>query len=239
VTCQAHAFRTGLQEQLETPRYAELSFEERLGLLVDRECTRRDQNRLQRRVKAAQFPLSSATESLDFAPQRGLDRTQVMELAHGAWLRQHLNLLVLGATGTGKTFLATALAHAACRQDFTVRYHRTSRFLHALKLTYADGSYPQYLKTLARVQLLVLDDWLRDPLTLTQAQDLLEVLDDRYGRAATLVTTQVPVAAWHEHFPDPTLGDPILDRLIHNAYRLHLKGESMRKTHSPIPMPST
>jgi DNA replication protein DnaC len=233
------AFRAALEEQLQNPEYAELTFEDRLGLLVDRECTHRDNNRLKRRLKAARLPLPATMEDLDLAASRGLDRRLVLQLAQGEWIRQHLNILVLGPTGVGKTFLASALAHAACRHNVKVCYYRTSRLLHQTELAHADGSYPNLLDTLARIQLLVLDDWLRDPLTRLQSQDLLEILDDRYGRSSTLVATQVPVAEWHVRFPDPTIGDAILDRLVHNAYRLALKGESRRKTDSPLSMPTT
>ena len=227
-------FRQALEEQLENPQYAELSFEERLGLLVDIELTRRANNRLRRRIKAAKFPLQATVADLDLSAGRGLDRAHILELAQGEWVRRHLNLLVLGATGAGKTFLACALARAACEAEFNVRHVRTSRLLQELELAQADGSYPQLLRSLARVHLLIFDDWLRDPLSRSQAKDLLEIVDDRYGRAATLVATQIPVSDWHMRIPDPTLADSVLDRLIHNAYRIELKGESMRKTHSPL-----
>jgi DNA replication protein DnaC len=227
-------FRTALEEQYENPHYAELSFEERLGLLVDVETTRRKNNRLQRRIKAARFPLQATLQDLDLSPARGLKRTQVLELAQAEWVRRHLNTLVLGATGAGKTYLACALGRAACEAEFNVRYVRTSRLLQSLALAQADGSYPKLLRSLARVHLLIFDDWLRDPLSRSQAKDLLEIIDDRYGRSATLVATQVPVSSWHERIPDPTLSDAVLDRLIHNAYRLELLGDSMRKTHSPL-----
>jgi DNA replication protein DnaC len=233
------AFRAALEEQLHNPQYADLPFEDRLGLLVDRECIRRDNNRLQRRLKAARLPLPATIEDLDLSPSRGIDRRLVLQLAQGEWITHHLNILVLGPTGVGKTFLSCALAHSACRHNFTVRYLRTSRLLHQMTLSHADGSYPKLLDVFARAHLLALDDWLRDPLTRTQSQDLLEILDDRYGRSSTMVTTQVPVAEWHARFPDPTIGDAILDRLIHNAYRLNLKGESRRKINSPLTMPTT
>jgi DNA replication protein DnaC len=233
------AFRVALEEQLHNPQYADLTFEDRLGLLIDRECTHRDNNRLKRRLKAARLPLPATMEDLDLSASRGLDRRLVLHLAQGEWIQQHLNILVLGPTGVGKTFLSSALAHAACRYNFNVRYYRTSRLLHETELSHADGSYPKLLDAFARVQLLVLDDWLRDPLTRLQSQDLLEILDDRYSRSSTLVATQVPVAEWHVRFPDPTIGDAILDRLVHNAYRLALKGESRRKIDSPLPMPTT
>ena len=168
------------------------------------------------------------------SPARGLQRSFILELAQGEWIHRHLNILVLGPTGAGKSYLACALGQAACRQGFSVRYQRTSRLLHEIMLSHADGSFPKLLSALARVPLLILDDWLRDPLRASQARDLLEIVDDRYGRASTLVATQVPVEDWHARFPDPTLGDAILDRLVHNPYRLELKGASMRKARSPL-----
>lgn len=226
--------RAALEEQFSSPHYADLSFEERLGLLVDIEVTRRDNAGVNRRIRAARFPLSATMEDLDLSPRRGLNRAQVLQLAQSEWVGHHLNLLVLGATGAGKSFLGCALGRAACQAGYKVRYERTSRFLQALELAHADGSYPKLLRSLARTPLLIFDDWLRDPLSRSQATDLLEVLDDRYGRSATMVVTQVPVADWHSRIPDPTLSDAILDRLVHNAYRLHLEGESMRKIHSPL-----
>jgi DNA replication protein DnaC len=227
-------FSTALEEQLRSPHYADLSFEERLGLLLDVEVTRRNNNRLTRRIRLAQFSLPATMEDLDLSPSRGLNRTEVLQLAHSEWVGRHLNLLVLGATGAGKSYLACALGRAACQADYTVRYVRTTRLLQTLELAHADGSYAELLHSLARIHLLIFDDWLRDPLSRAQARDLLEILDDRYGRSATMVVAQLPVTEWHSRIPDPTLGDAILDRLIHTAYRLELKGESMRKLHSPF-----
>ena len=227
-------FRTALEEQMESPHYGDLSFEERLGLLLDVEVTRRTNNRFKRRIRAAQFPMQATMEDLDLSPRRGLKRADVLKLAHSEWIGHHLNLLVLGPTGAGKSYLASALGRAACQAEYSVRYERTSRLLQTLELARADGSYAQLLQKLARLRLLILDDWLRDPLSRAQARDLLEILDDRYGRNATMVVTQIPVAQWHERIPDPTLGDAILDRLIHSAYRLELEGESMRKLRSPL-----
>jgi len=228
------AFRAAYEEQQQNPHYVELSFEERLGLLVDIEITRRTNNRLRRRIKSARFSLQATIADLDLSAGRGLKRAQVLQLVQGQWIQRHLNLLVLGATGTGKTYLSCALGRAACEAEFNVRYLRTSRLLQSLELAQADGSYPQLLRSLARTHLLIFDDWLRDSLSRSQAKDLLEILDDRYGRGATLVATQVPVQDWHARIPDPTLADSVLDRLIHNAYRLELKGDSMRKVHSPL-----
>lgn len=227
-------FRQGLEAQLHNPDYAALSFEERLGLLLDVELTRRANNLLQRRIRAAKFPLLATMEDLDLSPRRGLKRAEVLQLAHGEWVGRHLNLLILGPTGAGKSYLSAALGRAACQANYAVLYVRTSRLLQGLELAHADGSYSQTLAKLARTQLLIFDDWLRDPLSRSQSRDLLEILDDRYGRSATMVVTQVPVTDWHARLPDPTLSDAILDRLIHNAYRLELQGESMRKVHSPL-----
>jgi DNA replication protein DnaC len=233
------AFRRGLEEQLNTPQYADLSFEERLALLVDLECIHRNNNRLRRRLKKAQLHLSATLEDFDFSPSRGVERSLVLELAQGNWILNHLNTIVSGPTGAGKTFLGCALGHAACRADFTVRYFRTPRFLQDLKLAHADGSYPKLLSSLAKFQLLIFDDWMRDALTLVQSQDLLDIIDDRYGRSSTMVVTQVPVNSWFERFPDPTIGDAVLDRLINNSYRLQLSGDSQRRLRSSIPMSST
>ncbi len=227
-------FRAALEDQRQNSQYTELTFEDRLSLLVDVEYSRRADSRLQRRLRAAHFALAARLEDLDLSSKRGLDRRHVLELAQGEWVQHHLNLLVLGPTGAGKTYLACTLGAAACAQGFSVRYERTSRLLQALHLAQADGSSAKLLASLARLPLLILDDWLRDPLTPAQARDLLEILDDRYGRTATLIATQIPVTDWHSQLPDPTLADSILDRLVHNAYRLQLKGESMRKLKSPL-----
>jgi len=233
------AFRDGLREQLNNPQYAELSFEERLALLVDLECTRRRDHRLHRRRKLAAFPLSASIEDLDLSPSRGLERRWVLELAQSIWIHQHLNILVLGPTGSGKSFLSCALGLAACKADFSVRYFRTSRLLFQLAQAHVDGSFPTLLSSLAKVDLLILDDWLRDPISVTETRDVLEILDDRFGRVSTLVASQLPVADWFTQFPNPTHADAILDRLIHNAYRLSLTGDSQRRLRSNLPMPST
>ena len=233
------AFRDGLREQLNNPRYAELAFEERLALLVDQECTSRHGRRIGRRVKQAAFPQPACIEDLDLSATRGLDRHFVLELAQSTWIASHLNTLLLGPTGAGKTFLACALGLSACRNDYVVRYFRTSRLLYQLAQAHQDGSFPALLTSLAKLDLLILDDWMRDPISATQAQDLLEVFDDRFGRLSTLVVSQVPVADWFVRFPDPTVGDSILDRIVHNAYRLNLSGDSQRKTRSAALMSST
>jgi DNA replication protein DnaC len=234
------AFREGLHDQLQNPQYSQLAFEERLALLVDQECTRRTSHRLQRRLVAAAFPFPALIEDLDLSSPRGLDRRVVLELSQGTWVEHHLNVIIEGPTGAGKTYLACALGQAACRTNFTVRYFRTSRLLQQMARAHQEGTSTSLLARLAQADLIILDDWMRDAITLAQAQDLLEIMDDRYGRASTLVATQVPVAEYHARFPDPVLADAILDRLVHNAHRLNLIGESQRKTRSTTGrMPST
>jgi DNA replication protein DnaC len=233
------AFRDGLQEQERNPQYAQLAFEERLALLVDLECTRRHDHRIQNRIRLACFPQPASIEDLDLTPARGLERRFVLELAQAAWITSHLNLLVLGPTGSGKTFVSAALGLAACRNDHTVRYFRTSRLLYQLAQSHLDGSYPALLASLAKLDLIILDDWMRDPLSPAETRDLLEVFDDRFSRAATLLASQVPVADWFARLPDPTLADSLLDRIIHNAHRLNLKGDSQRKKRAAVTMPST
>jgi DNA replication protein DnaC len=233
------AFREGLRQQSSNPQYADLTFEERLLLLVEQECTRRSTSRIKRRLKLAEFPMPAAIEDLDFSPERGLDRRLILELAQCSWVDKALNILILGATGTGKSFLACSLGVAACRLGYSVRYVRTSRFLHALARARQDGSYLTLLRSLNKTEVLILDDWMRDPIQLPAAQDLLEVFDDRFGKTATLIASQVPVAEWHVRFPDPTLADAILDRTIHNAYRLALLGDSQRKLRGFRTMPHT
>jgi len=223
------AFRDGLREQISNPQYAELSFEDRLLLLVELECNRRLDSRTKRRLKLAEFPMRAAVEELDFSPERGLERHLVLELAQCNWVDKALNILVLGATGTGKSYMACALGVAACRSGYSARYLHTARFLHTLTRARQDGSYLNLLRSLSRTEVLILDDWMRDPIQLSSAQDLLEVFDDRFGNTATIIISQVPVSDWHARFPDPTLADAILDRTIHNAYRLTLLGDSQRK----------
>jgi DNA replication protein DnaC len=233
------AFRKGIEEQIANSRYGELPFEERLSMLVDLELLQRDNSRMHRRLIKAHFHLDATLEDFDFSASRGIDKRQVLELSHGTWINNHLNIIVSGPTGAGKTFLGCALGNASCRADFSVRYFRTPRFLQDLRLAHADGSYPKLLAALTRFDLIIFDDWMRDTLTLPQSQDLLDILDDRYGHSSTMIVTQIPVDAWHERIPDPTIADALLDRLLNNSYRLQLSGESQRRLRSAIPMSAT
>ena len=233
------AFRQALEAQFSSPHYAELSFEERLALLVEQEYLQRQDNRLRRRLRQAHFQQTAMVQDIDFSVKRGLERSFVLQLAQNTWIHNSLNLVVLGPTGAGKTFISCALGRAACEQDFTVRYFRLPRFFQELKVAQLEGSYPRLVKSLVKTDLLILDDWLRDPISLTDAQTLLDILDDRYGRCSTMVATQLPIDTWVSRIPDPTLADAILDRLVHNAYRLNLLGDSQRKLRSEAIMSAT
>lgn len=217
------------EEQRGLPDLDELDFDDRLALLLEREKTERAQRRLQRLLGQAKLHLDATLEDLNFKSARGLDRSVVLRLADGEWIRDGQSLLITGPTGSGKSYLACALGHQACRHGLPTLYFRASRLLAQLKLARADGSYPRLLQRLTRTALLILDDWGMVALDDTGRHDLLEVLDDRYARRGTLVTSQLPVDHWHELVGDPTFGDAILDRLLHNAHRITLSGGSMRR----------
>lgn len=221
-------------EQQTSSTYHDLSFDERLALVVEREHLRRAQQRLQRRIKQAQLTTTASLNDIDFNVARGLSKSKFLELAQGQWLHQHLQLVMVGPTGVGKTFLASVLADSFCQQGHSVRYFRTADLLLELKLAKADGSFPKWKRQLATFNLLILDDWLRDPLSQEQARNLLDLLDERYRKAACLFATQLPITQWHQQIQDPTLADAMLDRIVHDALRLSLKGESMRKLTSSI-----
>jgi DNA replication protein DnaC len=218
-----------LQEQLQMPDIDSLRFEERLGLMLERELTERETRRLRTRLKQAKLRENAAIEDIDYRANRGLDKGLMTRLAACQWIGEHLNVLITGPTGVGKTWIACALAQKACREGFSARYVRLPRLLQQLGIARADGSYPKLLAELARTDLLVLDDWGLTPLHDEQRRDLLEILDDRFNARSTLVTSQLPISHWHEYLADPTLADAILDRLVHCAYKLDLRGESMRK----------
>ena len=224
-----HGMAIALSEQMTQTTAQSLPFEDRLGLLVEREMTYRENRRLTRLLQLAQLKQRSALEDLDFRARRGLDRAQLASLTSCEWIRQHQNLLIHGATGCGKTFLGCALAHQACRQGLSALYLRAPRLFDELGLCHADGSFRKRLAAIAKVDLVVIDDFAIAPMGPRERTDLLEVLDDRVGTRATLITSQLPLEHWHEYIGDPTLADAILDRLLHSAHKIHLEGESMRK----------
>jgi DNA replication protein DnaC len=224
-----HGMAAALSEQLTQSTAQGLSFEERLALLVDREITYRDNRRLSRLLQLAQLKQQACVEDIDLRSRRGLDRAQLASLASCDWLRSAHNLIVHGPTGSGKTFLACALAHQACRHGLSALYLRAPRLFEELNLCHADGSFRKRLAALAKVNLIVIDDFAIAPIGPRERNDLLEVLDDRVGTRSTIVTSQLPIEHWHDYLADPTLADAILDRLLHSAHKIHLQGESMRK----------
>lgn len=216
------------QEQLSKP-LPDLDFESRLGLLIEREWYLRENRRLKRRLSQAKLQQTACVEDIDFKHPRGLNKSNILELARGQWIHQHLNLLITGPTGCGKTYLACAIAHKACLIGFTSRYYRLPRLWHELKIAKADGTYSNWLSQLAKIDILILDDWGIVSPDNDQRRDLLEILDDRYQQHSTIITSQLPTTHWHEHLNDATLADAILDRLLHNSIKLELKGDSLRK----------
>ncbi len=219
----------GLQRQMEDPSQAQLSFEERISLLVDQLWIGRENRALARRLQQARLKMQACLEDMDYQHPRGLDRALVRTLSTSQWVRAHHNLLIIGPCGVGKTYLASAFAHRAIRDGFTALYTRAPRLFRDLAVARADGSLDNLLSQLARVDVLVVDDWMMAPLTESERRNFREICEDRYQLRSTLLTSQLPVSHWHEQIGDPTLADAILDRLVHNAYRIELQGASMRK----------
>jgi DNA replication protein DnaC len=223
-----------LREQQAVSDIQSLSFEERFDLLLDREATERADRQLQRRLKQAGLRQQASMHQIDFRRSRGLDKRLMLELAGCAWVQRHQNVILVGPTGAGKSFLGCALAHAACLNGYTAWYHRLQRLLGELQIARADGRYAWLLSRIARTDVLLIDDWGLQRLTAAQQLDLLELLDDRHQHRSTIVTSQIPVDTWHQTMGDPTLADAILDRLIHNAHHIRLSGESMRRQTSDL-----
>jgi DNA replication protein DnaC len=233
-----HALRLGAMAaawvaQREDPKVHEIDFDGRFGMLVDAEHLARDNKRLARALREAKLRIASACiEDIDYAPKREIDRPLVRQLGTCAWIGSHANVIITGATGTGKSYVACALAQQACRTGFRAVYRRMPRLLEELALAHADGTYTRLLGRLAKIDVLVLDDWGLAPLREQERRDMLEIFEDRHGTRSTIVTSQLPVENWHDYVADPTIADALLDRVVHNAHRLKLKGPSRRKTES-------
>jgi len=228
------AMAQALEEQLQNAATFDLSFEERIGLLVMKEITDRENRRLQRLLKAARLKQAACLEDIDYRHPRGLDKSLMATLGAGDWVRRGANLHLVGPTGTGKSWLACALGNQACRQGLSVKYERVPRLLENLRIAHADGSFGKKLLQLTKTDLLILDDFGIKPLARGERHDLLEVIEDRHGTRSTLVTSQLPISLWHEYLGEPTVADAVLDRLMHNAFRIELKGESLRRTKTDL-----
>jgi len=218
------------ETQLSSSEYAELSFEERVGLMVDTEWTAREQRKLTRRLRGAKLKYPASLENVNFRAPRGLNRQQVLSLGSCGWIAEHHNVLISGPTGIGKSFLACAFVERACRRGFTGYYVRAPRLIHELAVARGDGSYGRLLAKLAKLDLLTIDDWLLHPLKESERRDLMEVIEDRAERGSTLIASQIPVKNWHGAIGDPNQADAICDRLLHRAHRIGLKGASLRQT---------
>ena len=223
-----------LREQNETPQSGSLSFEERLGLMADREMSERESRKLGIRMRHAKLREQACFEDIDYQQARGLDRGQILSLASCQWIKDRQNLLIAGPTGAGKTYLACALAHKACMEGYTVRYFRLPRLLGELETAKGDGRYGRLMKAFAKIDVIALDDLGLVPVTATNRRDLLELVEDRHGTRSTIIASQLPVNKWHNAIGDPTIADAILDRLVHNAHKIVLKGDSMRKAGSKL-----
>lgn len=231
-----HGMASVLREQLANPDSVDgLTFNDRVAMLVDREWNERENRSLTRRLALARLrDRSACIEDIDYQHPRGLERSVLQRLATGGWITKKQNVIVTGPSGCGKTYLACALANKACRDGHSVVYRRLPRLAQELAVARGDGSYARLLARWAKADVLVLDDWGLAPLGESERRDLLEILDDRHGLRSTIVLSQLPVKEWHRIVGDPTIADALLDRLVHNAHQLRLKGESIRKTHSGL-----
>jgi DNA replication protein DnaC len=222
-------FIHALKEQQESATYADMSFEERLSFLVDSECLRRKNNRIQAALRFAKLKENANIEELDYSAQRNLKKSLIAELADCSWIIKAQNIIITGPTGVGKSFLASALAEKACRLEIKSLHVKVNELLRQIMLAHAEGTYPRLVARFAKIPLLVIDEWLRNPLSVEHAREILDLLDERYKKLSTIFCSQLPVKNWHQAIKDPTAADAILDRIIHNSHRIELNGESLRK----------
>jgi DNA replication protein DnaC len=232
------AMADAFSEQLGQPDLGDLSFEDRFAMLVDRQWSFKEDRRMSRLLRAAKLRDSACIENIDFKTPRALDKSLLVRLTAGDWIKKAQNVIVLGPTGVGKSYLACAIANSACRNGFPAMYKRAPRLYQEVAIARADGSYPKLMSKLSKIKVLIIDDFCIVPMSDPERRDLLEVLEDRQSISSTIIATQVPVENWIEHIGDPTLADAILDRLVHNAHRINLKGESMRKIRSSLTKPT-
>lgn len=222
-------FAQALNEQEQRSTYADMDFEQRLEFLVEAEFLRRKNNRINTAIKNARISAQACIENLDYRTTRNLKKTLITELATGTWIAKAQNLIITGPTGVGKSFLAAALAEKACRLEFKALHIKVNELLRQILLAQAEGTYFKLIAKLAKIDVLIIDEWLRNPLSPEHAKEVLDVIDERYGKLATVFCSQLPVQNWHESIKDPTAADAILDRIVHNAHKIELKGESLRK----------
>jgi DNA replication protein DnaC len=233
-TMKLNGMADALKELIQQPHSQDLSFEERLALMVDRQWTWKEDRRMKRLLQLAHLKINACTEDIDFKTPRGIDKPVLLHLARCEWITNIQNIIITGPTGVGKTYLACALANRACRMGFQSYYSRLPRLFQELTIARADGSYSRLMKKLLKAKVLVIDDLGLAPMSPSERTDLLEVIEDRHGTSSTLVATQLPIDHWHDNIGDSTIADAILDRLVHNAHKIHLKGESMRKLRSDL-----
>jgi len=226
----AEAFK----EQILQPDLAQMSFEERFALVVERHWTWKEDRRMKRLLSLAKLKINACIEDIDYRAPRGLQKSVILQLSSCDWVRNAHNVIITGPTGAGKTYLACALANRACRMGLSAFYIRIPNLFQELAIARADGSYSKIMKKLLRAKVLVLDDLGLSPMSAQERRDLLEVVEDRHGLTSTIVAAQLPIEHWHENIRDPTIADAVLDRLVHNAYKINLKGESMRKLRSTL-----
>lgn len=231
-----HTMAAAFQEQLEQPSVGDLSFEDRFAMIVDREWSAREDRKLTKRLRSARLRTNATIEEIDYQHPRGLDKSVIRSLASCQWIRSHQNVIVTGPTGIGKSYLADAFVNKACREGFNAVRYRSTRLFGEMEIARADGSYFKLLARLSKFELIAIDDWAMEPLTEDERRHFLELMEDRHGLKSTFITSQYPVSKWHDRIGEPTMADAILDRIVHNAHKIALKGngESMRKTRSTL-----